>query len=120
MTLMPGVIADAAGGLHFNGSSINQVEYLLNGFNMTDPMDGTFHTTLPVEGIRSLDYSSGRYSPEFGKGSAGVLSIRTENGADVFHYTATDFIPGLNAQQGIRLGNWYPRVGVSGPIVRYL
>jgi hypothetical protein len=47
-----------------------------------------------------------------------VLAISTENGTDAFHYTATDFIPGLQSQQGVRFGNWYPRVGFSGPIVR--
>ena len=90
----------------------------MNGFNITNPISGQFNTTLAVEGIRSADFSSGRYSPEFGKGSAGVLAIASESGSDAFHFTATDFIPGVNVKQGIRLGNWYPRLGVSGPIVR--
>ena len=112
------VVEDASGGLHVNGSSENQVLYLLNGFNLTNPISGQFQTVLAVEGIRSVDLASGRYSPEFGKGSAGVLNISTESGTDTFHYTATDFIPGLSLQQGLHLGNWYPRFGVSVPIVR--
>jgi hypothetical protein len=118
MMLMPGVVVDAAGGMHFNGSSENQVQYVLNGFNVASPISGQYSTTLAVEGIRSVDYSSGRYSPEYGQGSAGVLAINTDNGTDVFHYTATDFIPGLQLQQGVRFGSWYPRAGISGPIVR--
>jgi hypothetical protein len=118
LQLMPGVLEDPTGGLHINGSSENQVQYQLNGFNVTNPVSGGFQSTLAVEGIRSMDVLSGRYSPENGKGSAGVLAIRTENGTDTFHYTATDFIPGVNFQNGLALGNWYPRVGVSGPIVR--
>jgi len=118
MQLMPAVVQDAAGTLHVNGSSENQVLYLLNGFNITNPISGQFQTLLAVEGIRSVDLSSGRYSPEFGKGAAGVLGVNTENGTDAFHFTATDFVPGFNIQQGLRLGNWYPRLGVSGPIVR--
>jgi len=118
MKLMPGVVEDPSGAVHFNGSSENQVQYLLNGFNVTNPVSGQFHTTLAVEGIRSLDYSSGRYSPEYGKGSAGVVAINTENGTDTFHTTATDFIPGVDIRNGIRMGSWYPRFGVSGPIVR--
>jgi outer membrane receptor protein involved in Fe transport len=118
MKLMPGVMEDPTGRLHFNGSSENQVLYVLNGFNITDPISGQFQTRLGVDGIRSLDFASGRYSPEFGKGSAGVLAINTNAGTDAFHYTATDFIPGLDIQQGVRLSNWYPRFGVSGPIVR--
>ncbi|MES1257696.1 MAG: TonB-dependent receptor [Acidobacteriota bacterium] len=118
MGLMPGVLQDARGTLHFNGSSEDQVQYGLNGFNITDHLTGQFQTTLATEGIRALEFVSGRYSPEFGKGSAGVLAIRTENGSDAFHYTATNFIPGINIQQGVRMGNWYPRFGVSGPIRR--
>ena len=118
LQLIPGVIEDPAGGMHFNGSSENQVQYVLNGFNVASPINAQFNTILAVEGIRSVDYSSGRYSPQYGKGTAGVLTINTENGTDAFHYTTTDFIPGLQAQQGLRFGNWYPRVGFSGPIVR--
>jgi hypothetical protein len=116
--LLPGVVEDPTGGLHVNGAAEDQVLYLLNGFNITNPITGQFQTVLAVEGIRSVDVSSGRSSPEFGKGSAGVLGIRTENGTDAFRYTTTDFLPGLSIQQGLHLGNWYPRVGVSGPIVR--
>ena len=118
MRLLPGVVQDQRGGLHFNGSSEDQVLYLLNGFNITDPITGMFQSRVGVEGVRSLQYWSGRYSPEFGKGSAGVMAIRTDSGTDQFHYTATNFIPGLDIQQGVRLGNWYPRFGVSGPIVK--
>jgi hypothetical protein len=118
MKLMPGVIEDPTGALHFNGSSENQVLYVLNGFNITDPISGLFQSRLSVESVRSLDFSSGRYSPEYGKGTAGVLGISTETGTDAFHVTATNFIPGLDVQHGVRLSNWYPRTGVSGPIIR--
>jgi outer membrane receptor protein involved in Fe transport len=118
LILMPGVLEDAAGAVHVNGASENQVLYNLNGFNVANPISGQFRSALAVEGIRELELSSGSYSPQFGKGSAGVLNIGTENGTDAFHYTATDFIPGVSLRQGLRLGNWYPRLGVSGPIVK--
>lgn len=118
LKLMPGVVQDSGGGVHFNGSTGNQVQYLLNGFNITNPISGQLNTTLAVEGIRSLDYSSGRYSPELGKGTAGVLAINTDSGTDTFHYTATDFVPGVDLRQGLRWGNFYPRFGVSGPILK--
>jgi hypothetical protein len=118
LQLMPAVIQDASGTLHVNGSSENQVLYLLNGFNITNPITGLFKPILAVEGIRSVDLSSGRSSPAYGKGTAGVLAVNTESGTDKFHWTSTDFIPGLNIQQGLHLGNWYPRLGFSGPIIR--
>jgi hypothetical protein len=118
MALLPGVVEESSGALHIDGSSGNQVYYALNSFNIANPITGQFQVHLAVEGIRSMDLSTGRYSPEFGKGSAGVLTINTENGSDAFHYTATDFFPGLRVQQGVHPGNWYPRFGVSGPIVK--
>ncbi len=118
MQLMPGVLLDPSGGLHFNGSSENQLLYQLNGFNITDPVSNQFHTTLAVEGVRELQFSSGREPAQFGKGSAGSLAITSDSGSDVFRYSVTDFVPGLSFQQGVRFGNWYPRVAFSGPIVR--
>jgi hypothetical protein len=118
MTLMPGVIEDATGAFHIDGSSENQVLFLLNGFNIGDPISGNYRTALAVEGIRSVDLTTARISAQYGQGSAGVMAINTENGTDAFHYTATDFIPGLKLQQGLHMGNWYPRFGVSGPIVK--
>ena len=118
LRLVPDIVLDSAGSPHLNGASSNQVVYLLNGFNLTNPINGQFQTALAVEGIRSVDVSSGRYSPEYGKGSAGVIALNTVNGTDRYRFTATDFIPAVSTQGGLHLGNWYPRFGVSGPILR--
>ena len=118
MDLIPGVVQDSAGTLHFEGSSENQVYYTLNDFNIGDPITGHLDTRLAVEGIRDMEFQSTRFSPEFGKGSAGVLTIHTDTASDKFHYTATNFIPGLGTQNGFHLGNWTPRAGISGPIVQ--
>lgn len=116
MRLMPGVVQDPTGALHFDGAAEYQVLYTLNGFDIGDPVTGRFNTRLGVEGVRSLEHWTGRFSPEYGKGSAGVLAIQTDTGTDAFHYTATNFIPGVNTNQGLHLGGWTPRFGFSGPI----
>ncbi|HXS98231.1 MAG TPA: TonB-dependent receptor [Candidatus Limnocylindrales bacterium] len=118
MALIPGVIRDPAGALHFHGGSESQTQYTLNGFDISDPIDNTFSTLLAVEGIRSLDLYSSRESPQYGRGSSGNLQIHTDTGSDEFHYTATDFIPGVDNRGGLRIGDWNPRAGFSGPIVR--
>ena len=105
MTVMPGVLEDAdrahshqrfvresgavrAQRLQHHRSDFRQLP------NCCSPWKAFVRWTFPPA----------RYSPEFGKGSAGVLAINTENGTDTFHYTATDFIPGLKLQQGPHLG----------------
>jgi hypothetical protein len=118
MPLIPGVLMDPTGVLHFDGGAENQVLYTLDGFNIGDPLSGTLAAHLPVDSVQSLNYASGRYSPEFGKGSSGTLAIRTESGDDRFRYSGTDFIPGFDTSNGPHIGAYTPRVGISGPIVK--
>jgi outer membrane receptor protein involved in Fe transport len=118
MTLIPGQVEDSTGGLHFDGGRENQTNYLLDGFNVSDPLTGNLGPTVSVEAVSSLDYLSGRFSPEYGQGSAGTLQIKTVTGDDQFRYSVTDFFPGINTQQGFHLGSWTPRFNVSGPIVK--
>ena len=118
MKLIPGVVQDPTGGLHFHGGAEYQTQYTLDGFDITDPITGRYNTLVAVEGVRSLDLETARQPAQYGRGSAGSLAIQTDNGTDQFHYTATNFIPGVNEQQGIRIGDWTPRAGISGPIVK--
>jgi len=118
MKLMPGVVQDPREGLHFAGSSPNQVLYTLDGFNITDPLTGRFAARLNVDSVRSVEYSSGRFSPEFGKGSGGTVAISTNAGVDRLRYSATNFVPGLDMRSGVHIGTWAPRMGISGPLVK--
>jgi hypothetical protein len=118
LRVMPGVLRHPSGALAFDGGREDQVYYSLNGFNIGDPLTGRFATRLPVEAVRSVEYASGRYSPEFGRGSAGSLTIQTTNGDDRLRYSATNFVPGVETQKGLHIGTWSPRLNVSGPIRR--
>ncbi|MBV8820318.1 MAG: carboxypeptidase regulatory-like domain-containing protein, partial [Acidobacteriaceae bacterium] len=46
MRVLPGVVQDQNGGIHVNGASEQQVLYMLDGFNISDPLTGTFQTRL--------------------------------------------------------------------------
>jgi len=118
MTLIPGQVEDSTGGLHFDGGRENQTNFLLDGFNVSDPLTGQLDVNVSVEAVSTLDYMSGRYSPEFGQGSAGTLQIKTQTGDDQLRYSATNFLPGVTTQQGLHLGNWTPRFNLSGPILK--
>jgi len=111
MKLMPGVVQDPSGAVHFHGGAEYQTGYTLDGFDIGDPVTGRFSTLLAVEGIRSLDLTAGG-------ASAGTLGIQPETGTDQFRYTATNFIPGLDTHGGLNIGDWTPRAGFSGPLVR--
>ena len=118
LQLIPGVVQDPQEGLHLSGGLPNQVTYTMDGFNITDPLTGRFTTRLSADSVRSIEYSTGRLSPEFGKGSAGAVAISTNNGTDQVHYTATNFVPGIDMRSGLHIGTWAPRGGLSGPLVK--
>jgi hypothetical protein len=39
-------------------------------------------------------------------------------GDDEFRYSATNFIPGIENRKGLILGDWRPRLNVSGPLLK--
>ena len=114
MRVMPGVVQDAAGGIHVNGAAEQQVQYTLDGFNITDPLTGTFQTRLSVESVQSMTVLSGAIPAEYGKGAAGVLAVNTRTGDDTWRYSATNFFPGVEYRKGLILGSFTPRLNLSG------
>ena len=116
--LMPGVVQDNRGGVHFAGGAENQVQYTLDGFTIGDPVTGAFDTRVSVDAVRSVEYASGYLSPDSGKGSAATVAIQTKMGDDRNRYTATNFIPGIDMRKGLRMGAFSPRLGATGPIRR--
>lgn len=113
-----GVVRDNRGGIHWNGAAEDQVLYTLNGFNLNDPLTGRFESRLSVESVQSVEATTGNVAAEFGKGSAGALAVRTNTGGDSFRPMATNFIPGFENRKGLMIGDWQPRLGLSGPIRR--
>jgi len=118
LPLLPGVLQDAYGQVHVNGSSTRQVYDRLDGFNITDPVDGFFNVRVSVDAIRSVDVQGSRYPAEFGKGSGGILSLTTGMGDDRFRFTGTDFVPSLQSRKGIHVNSWTPRGMVTAPILK--
>jgi hypothetical protein len=116
MKTLNGVVSDAFGGIHVNGAPESETLFLLDGFEISDPLTGTVDPRVPIEAIRSLTVLSGPYSAEYGRGSAGVVDIVTNTGDDRLRYSATDFLPALGYQKGLRIQSWAPRLTVSGPL----
>jgi hypothetical protein len=116
LPFLPGVLPDAYGQIHLDGSSTRQIFDQLDGFNITDPASGLFNMRVSVDALRSVEVQSSRYPAEYGKGSGGVLSLRTGMGDDHLRFSATDFFPSLQSRKGIYINTWTPRASVSGPL----
>jgi len=117
LILLPQVLLDNQGLLHIAGSRATQVQYLLNGFEIGEPVNNSLVARFSVDAVRSAEVQTGRFGAELAHPGAAVLSFDTPDGDDHWRFNATDFFPGINVQQGVQLGNYYPRVEFSGPIV---
>ena len=118
LQLMDGVVMDNAGRPHFNGGQSSQTNFTMDGFNISDPVTGRLDTRVNIETIQSMQAQTSRFSAENGRGSAGVMDVRTKMGDDRFRFGLTNFVPSVSRESGWHLNKWTPRIQISGPIKR--
>ena len=116
LPMLNGVVQDNAGRAHFNGGDTNQANYTLDGFNISDPVTGRLETRVNIDTIQSMDLENSRYAADNGRGSTGVLDLKTKMGDDRFRFGGTNFIPGVTNDGGWYINKWTPRLEFSGPI----
>src|SRR5215469_3483238 len=115
---IPGVIQDTSGQIHVAGSSTQQVQDYLDGFEVSQPAFGSLALRVNPDSLRKIDVLSTRYSSMFGKGSGGFTDLSIQDGDNHFRFNATDFLPTVQNVKGIQFNNWTPRAYFSGPLVR--
>jgi hypothetical protein len=118
LPLLPSVLPDnsAPGQVHVAGAFSNQTLYILDGFDISQPVSGLLDFRVSTDAVRSFDAVTSRYSAAYGWGSGGVLNLETGMGDDHFRFFATDFIPTAQDRRGIHFGNTTPRFTLSGPL----
>lgn len=118
LVALPEVVEDNAGGLHIAGARSGETQYLLDGFEIGDPVNNTLSARFNVDATRAAEVQTSRIGAGYAHSGASVLSLETPDGDDKWRVGTTNPIPGVDIQQGVRLGNWYPRFTFSGPIER--
>jgi carboxypeptidase family protein len=118
LPFIPGVIADNGGQIHVAGSSTQQVQDYLDGFEVSQPASGALGVRMNPDALRKIAVRSSRYSAQFGKGSGGLTDLELQDGDNKFRFNATDFIPTFQNVKGFHLNNWTPRAYFSGPLIK--
>jgi hypothetical protein len=111
-----GVVQDNSGAIHVAGGRSGDAEYLLDGFEIGDPATGQLTSRLNIDSVREVQVASGRYGAQYAHAAGAVMELNTYVGDDRWRFGTTDFFPAINLQQGLHLGNWYPRFNFSGPL----
>ena len=118
LVALPDVVRDHLDNLHVAGARSADTQYLLDGFEIGDPANGTLTAHFNVDATRIAEVRAGRISAAYPHSGASILSLETLSGDDRWRFGTTDPLPGINLQEGAHLGNWYPRFIISGPIKR--
>lgn len=118
LPMMNGVVQDNSGNSHFNGGQVYQTNYMLDGFNLSDPATGRLDARINIDTIQSMEVQSSRFSAENGRGSAGVVDLKTKMGDDRLRFAGTNFIPGISTEDGLHVNKWTPRLELSGPLAK--
>src|SRR5208337_4519970 len=115
---LPQIVRDNQALLHIAGARSTQAQYLMDGFEVGDPVSGALTFPIIVDALRTAEVETGRFGAEYAHPGAAILKFETPDGDDHWRFNATDFIPGISVQQGVRFGNYYPRITFSGPLVK--
>lgn len=118
LVAMPEMVRDNSGNLHFGGARSGETQYLLDGFEIGDPANGTLSARFNIDATRAAEVQTGGIAAAYAHSGANVLSLETPDGDDRWRFGTTNPFPGINVQEGVHLGNWYPRFIFSGPIQR--
>ncbi|MCW3098613.1 MAG: hypothetical protein JWL77_4231 [Chthonomonadaceae bacterium] len=79
-----GVAADSAGQLHIRGEHA-EISYVVDGVGLPDTLSGRQGSVVVPSTIKSLEFITGGFAPEFGQQTAAILNIDTVPGATHSH-----------------------------------
>jgi carboxypeptidase family protein len=116
LVALPEVVQDHLDNLHVAGARSGETQYLMDGFEIGDPVNGALTSRFNVDATRAAEVQTGRIGAAYAHSGASILSLETPDGDDRWRFGTTNPGPGINIQQGVHLGNWYPRFTFSGPI----
>lgn len=67
------------------GASPAENAYYINGFNVTNIVNGVAFNQVPFEAIAEHQVKTGGYGAEFGRSLGGVISVNTKRGTNEWH-----------------------------------
>jgi hypothetical protein len=119
LPLVPGVVRSADGQIIIDGGGEHKSAFVVNGTDVTEPATGRFGMTVPVDSVESLGVLKTPFLGEYGRFTAGVVSVETRRGADKWHFELNDPFPEFRIRSGHLRGlrNASPRVNFGGPIL---
>jgi hypothetical protein len=91
---LPQVLRDNQALLHIAGARATQSQYLMDSFEIGDPVSGALTIPIIVDALRTAEVETGRFGAEFAHPGASILKFESPDGDDGWRFSATDLSPG--------------------------
>jgi hypothetical protein len=119
LPLVPGIIRTDQGQLKISGTSENRSALLVNSADVTDPATGQFGMTVPVDVVNTISVFKTPYLAQYGRFTAGVVSVETRRGGDKWNFEFNDPFPEMRFLGGHLRGlrEFTPRITLNGPVI---
>ena len=119
LPMLPGITRSPGGGLQLSGSGEHRSALIVNSADVTDPATGQFGLTVPIDSVESLNFYQTSFLAEYGRFTAGLVSVETRRGSDQWKWELNDPFPEFNVRswhlRGLRTAT--PRLNFEGPII---
>jgi hypothetical protein len=119
LPLVPGVVRKPDGALQISGSAEHRSSLIVNSADVSDPATGQFGLTVPIDSVETLNVYQTPYMAEYGRFTAGLVSVETRRGGEKWKWELNDPFPDFYVRswhlRGLRDAT--PRLNVEGPIV---
>ncbi len=120
LPLIPGVVREPTGGLILSSSPENRAALIVNSADVTDPATGQFGLTVPIDSVEVMSVYQTAYLAEYGRFTAGLISVETKRGGDRWKWEINDPLPEFFIRswhlRGLRTAT--PRLNFEGPLIK--
>src|ERR1044071_3648641 len=119
LPLIPGVVRSSEGEIKISGSGEHRSALIVNSADVTDPATGQFGVTVPVDSVETITVFKTPYLAQYGRFTAGVVSVETRRGGDKWNFELNDPLPEFRIRSGHLRGvrEASPRIVFNGPLI---
>lgn len=121
LPLVPGVVREPGGALVISASPEHRSALIVNSADVTDPATGQFGLTVPIDSVEALNVYQAPYLAEYGRFTAGLVTVDTRRGGDEWKWELNDPLPEFRIRshhlRGLRTAT--PRINFEGPILAH-
>jgi hypothetical protein len=119
LPLVPGVVRSPEGEIKISGSGEHRSALVVNAADVTDPATGQFGVTVPVDSVETINVFKTPYLAQYGRFTAGVVSVETRRGGDKWNFELNDPLPEFRIKSGQLKGirEASPRIVFNGPLI---